>query len=194
MDGNYIDVNTIAPQVEALRDPSKLLFTQQVDPYGLGQCSPIYSVDLPVPCGAVDGFKYRVTILGGAITKNDLSGGFFPGTITWNWTLSYQTVGNETSLANQPLYFTSAYQGDPVGACQDALTFYGELPVSPVDPELSDYLLAYPAFQGQLDGVPDTMGCYDRVYLQAIGDVPVPCSAQSSAGALFVAFDPGQCY
>lgn len=194
LDGNFIDVNGIAAEVEALYDPSKLLFTQQVDPYGQGQCAPLNFVKLPVPCGAVDGFKYRVTLLGGAVTKNWI--GFFPGLAAWNWTMMYQTLGDPMSLANEVMYSTSAYQGDPAGACADAMGYTGELPVGPVDPEVSDYVLAYPAFSGPADpSLPAGMQtCFDQIMVQATSANDPGCSSETSAGALFIAFDPGQCY
>lgn len=194
LDGNFIDVNAIAAKVEALYDPSKLQFTQQVDPYGQGQCAPLNFVKLPVPCSAVDGFKYRVTLLGGAVTKNWI--GFFPGLAAWNWTMMYQTLGDPMSLANEVMYATSAYQGDPAGACGDAMGYIGELPVGPVDPELSDYVLAYPAFSGPADpNLPAGMQtCFDQIMVQATSQSDPGCSSGTSAGALFIAFDPGQCY
>jgi hypothetical protein len=76
--------------------------------------------------------------------------------------------------------------------------------VGPIDQDDSDYLLAYPEFchDPNSDGVCDLdlslpegfQECFDQILLQAVGDFAIACSTDTARGALFIGFDPAQCY
>ncbi|HSN99160.1 MAG TPA: hypothetical protein VLS89_12785 [Candidatus Nanopelagicales bacterium] len=192
--GAGIDYASLDQELLTYQKPDRLTFGMKLEPYAMGQCDPISTLELPVPCGGHQ--DYQIWKMGGAASFNAI----LPNSTYWVWNPHYIAEGmwDQYGLFDgEPITLLSyAQQNNPLVPCNDAR---GDLMHGPVGPiiagsEHPSMIRAYPVYQRAAadPGLPASHAlCYDLFRVQP-GNGLVPCSATTGQGALYLVLQPRQ--
>lgn len=190
--GGDIDYAALDQELLTYQKPDQLIFGMKLLPYDAGQCDPIYTLDLPVPCNGHQ--DYQIWKMGGAASFNAV----LPSLTYWVWNPHYIDEGmwDEYGLTNsEPITLLSyAQEKNAVVPCNDAR---GDMSYGPVGPIIagSDHknmIRAFPVYTRAAPdpGLPQTHAlCYDLLKVQP-GNGLVPCSETTGQGALYMVLQP----